>query len=152
LSGATFRPGSTARTAQAEAYRLRLADAGEAEAARIYGLLERQFRNLFEKAAGRRASPAKCMLSMLERRLDNVVYRMGFGTSRAQCRQMVRHGHIQVNGRKVNIPSYMVKPDDVIEVREKSRKNPAILAARDATAHAPAPNWLEVDREACGRA
>jgi small subunit ribosomal protein S4 len=73
---------------------------------------------------------------------------MGFGTSRAQCRQLVRHGHIQVNGRKVNIPSFEVKQGDVIEVREKSRKNPTILAARDATAHQPVPSWLEVDREA----
>ena len=72
---------------------------------------------------------------------------MGFGTSRAQCRQVVRHGHVQVNGRKVNIPSYLVKLNDVVEVREKSRKNPGILAARDATAHAPCPNWLDVDRE-----
>jgi small subunit ribosomal protein S4 len=87
------------------------------------------------------------LLNLLERRLDNTIYRMGFGTSRAQARQVVRHGHIQVNGRKVNIPSFVVKPGDVIEVREKSRNNPTILAARDATAHAPSPNWLEVDRE-----
>jgi small subunit ribosomal protein S4 len=72
---------------------------------------------------------------------------MGFGTSRPQSRQLVRHGHIQVNGRKVNIPSFLVKPNDIVEVREKSRKNPTILAARDATAHAPSPNWLDVDRE-----
>jgi small subunit ribosomal protein S4 len=72
---------------------------------------------------------------------------MGFGTSRAQCRQLVRHGHINVNGRRVDIPSYTVKPDDVIEVREGSKHNPTILHARDATAHAPSPNWLEVDRE-----
>lgn len=88
------------------------------------------------------------LLSMLERRLDNVIYRMGFGTSRAQSRQIVRHGHIQVNGRKVNIPSFLVKVGDTVEVREKSQKNPTILAARDATAHAPCPNWLDVDREA----
>jgi small subunit ribosomal protein S4 len=87
------------------------------------------------------------MLSNLERRMDNVIYRMGFGTSRAQARQIVRHGHIQVNGRKVNIPSALVKPNDVIEVRESSRNNATILAARDATAHSPAPGWLEVDKE-----
>jgi small subunit ribosomal protein S4 len=69
------------------------------------------------------------------------------GTSRAQARQMVRHGHFQVNGRKTNIPSFQVKPTDVVEVREKSRENPAILGARDTTAHAPTPNWLEVDKE-----
>lgn len=117
------------------------------KARRAYGVLERQFRKMFEIASQKRGITGEMLLGMLERRLDNVVYRMGFGTSRAQCRQMVRHGHFQVNGRKVNIPSYLVKPNDVIEVREKSRKNPAILAARDATAHAPAPNWLDVDRE-----
>jgi small subunit ribosomal protein S4 len=72
---------------------------------------------------------------------------MGFGTSRAQARQIVRHGHIQVNGRKVNIPSFMVKAGDEVAVRESSRNNATILGARDATAHAPAPSWLDVDRE-----
>ena len=116
-------------------------------ARRYYGLLEQQFRNLFEKAAAAKGITGENALNMLERRLDNTIYRMGFGTSRAQARQVVRHGHIQVNGRKVNIPSFMVKPGDVIEVREKSRNNQTILGARDATAHAPSPNWLEVDRE-----
>jgi small subunit ribosomal protein S4 len=73
---------------------------------------------------------------------------MGLGTSRAQARQLVRHGHMLVNGKKVNIPSFHVKTGDVVEVREGSRNNPTILAARDATAHAPAPNWMEVDRDA----
>ncbi len=72
---------------------------------------------------------------------------MGFGTSRAQARQLVRHGHLLVNGKKVNIPSFDTKPGDVLEVRESSKNNPTILAARDATAHAPSPNWLEVDRD-----
>ncbi len=115
---------------------------------RIYGLLETQFRNLFEKASKSKGITGENLLGMLERRLDNVIYRMGLGTSHAQCRQLVRHGHFLVNGRKVNIPSYLTKVNDVIEVREKSRNNPTILAARDATAHAPVPNWLEVDREA----
>lgn len=118
------------------------------KARRIYGVLERQFRNYFERAAKMKGITGEMLLAMLERRLDNVIFRMGFGTSRAQCRQLVRHGHIQVNGRKVNIPSFEVKQGDVIEVREKSRKNPTILAARDATAHQPVPSWLEVDREA----
>ena len=117
------------------------------KARRYYGILEGQFRNLFEKAAKQKGITGDNMLSMLERRLDNVIYRMGFGTSRPQSRQVVRHGHVQVNGRKVNIPSFTVKPGDVIEIREKSRNNPTILASRDATAHAPSPNWLEVDRE-----
>jgi len=115
---------------------------------RYYGLLEGQFRNLFEKASKMKGITGDNLLNMLERRLDSAIYRMGLGTSRAQARQLVRHGHIQVNGRKVNIPSFQVKPNDVIEVREKSKDNPTILAARDATAHSPSPNWLEVDRDA----
>ena len=118
------------------------------KARRYYGLLELQFRNLFEKAAKAKGVTGDNLLNLLERRLDTAIYRIGFGTSRAQARQIVRHGHIQVNGRKVNIPSYVVKPGDVLEVREKSKNNPTILSARDATAHAPSPNWLEVDRDA----
>lgn len=114
---------------------------------RYYGLLEQQFRNLFQRAAAMKGITGENALNMLERRLDNTIYRMGFGTSRAQSRQIVRHGHIQVNGRKVNIPSFVVKPGDLIEVREGSKGNQTILSARDATAHAPSPNWLEVDRE-----
>ena len=118
------------------------------KARRYYRLLESQFRNVFERAAQQKGITGENLLSTLERRLDNVVYRMGLGTSRAQARQLVRHGHMLVNGNKVNIPSFHVKPGDVVEVREGSRNNPNILAARDATAHAPAPNWLEVDRDA----
>jgi len=118
------------------------------KARRVYGMLETQFRNTFEKAAKMDGITGHNLLFLLERRLDNVVFRMGFGTSRPQSRQIVRHGHIQVNGRKVNIPSFVVKPGDVVEVREKSKNNAAILASRDATAHQPSPNWLEVDREA----
>lgn len=117
------------------------------KAKRYYGLLEKQFRNLFEKSSQMQGITGENMLSLLERRLDNLVYRTGFATSRAQARQMVRHGHFNVNGRKVNIPSFVVKPGDALEVREKSRNNATILAARDATAHAPSPNWLEVDRD-----
>ena len=114
---------------------------------RIYGLLETQFRNGFEKAAHAKGITGENMLSSLERRLDSVIYRMGFGTSRAQSRQVVRHGHIQVNGRKVNIPSFIVKPNDEVSVRESSKNNPTILSARDATAHAPSPSWMDVDRD-----
>jgi small subunit ribosomal protein S4 len=114
---------------------------------RVYGVLERQFRGTFEKAALAKGITGDNLMSALERRLDSVIYRMGFGTSRAQSRQVVRHGHIDVNGRKCDIPSALVKVGDVISVRERSKNNPTILAARDATAHAPAPNWIEVDRE-----
>ena len=114
---------------------------------RIYGLLETQFRNGFEKAAHAKGITGENMLGALERRLDSVIYRMGLGTSRAQARQVVRHGHVQVNGRKVNIPSFIVKPNDEIAIRESSKNNPTVLAARDATAHAPSPSWMDVDRD-----
>jgi len=118
------------------------------KARRAYGVLERQFRRYYEKAAKMKGITGENLLSMLERRLDNTIYRLGFGTSRNQARQLVRHGHILVNGRKVNIPSYQVKLNDVIEVKEKSRKNPTILNALEATAHTPCPSWLEVERDA----
>jgi small subunit ribosomal protein S4 len=114
---------------------------------RVYGVLERQFRSGFEKAALQKGITGENLMNNLERRLDSVIYRMGFGTSRNQARQIVRHGHIEINGRKCNIPSALVKVGDVVSVRETSKKNPTILAARDATAHAPAPNWIDVDRE-----
>lgn len=114
---------------------------------RYFGLGETQFRNLFEKAASAKGITGDVMLQLLERRLDNAVYRIGFATSRAFARQLVRHGHIRVNGKKVNIPSFTVKPGDEVSVRDKSKENSAILSAREATAHMPSPSWLEVDRE-----
>jgi small subunit ribosomal protein S4 len=117
------------------------------KARRYYQLLEGQFRNLFEKASAMKGITGDNLLNMLERRLDNTVYRIGFGTSRAQARQIVRHGHIFVNGHRVDIPSFLVKPSDVIEVAAGSKENPAIQHALEATAHSPSPNWLEVDRE-----
>ncbi len=114
---------------------------------RIYGILEGQFRRYFEKAALKKGVTGELLLQFLEQRMDNVVYRMGLATSRAQARQAVRHGHFQVNGRKVNIPSYTVRPGEVVEVRPGSRDNKTLLANRDATAHQAAPSWMEVDRE-----
>lgn len=118
------------------------------KARKYYRLLETQFRNLFEKAARLPGITGDNMIGMLERRLDNAVYRMGLAASRAQARQMVRHGHFAVNGRKTNIPSFQLKPNDTVEVREKSRENPAILSARDSATHGHSPNWLEIDRDA----
>jgi small subunit ribosomal protein S4 len=114
---------------------------------RVYGILESQFRRYFEKAAVRKGVTGELLLQFLERRLDNVIYRMGLGTSRAQARQFVRHGHFQVNGRKVNIPSFLVKPGDVVEVRQGSREMPALLANRQTTSHQTPPGWIDVDRE-----
>ncbi|MCZ2150791.1 MAG: 30S ribosomal protein S4 [Bryobacterales bacterium] len=117
-------------------------------AKRYYGILERQFRTAFEKASQMKGITGENLLAAMEHRLDNVIYRLGLATSRAMARQVVRHGHIQVNGRKVNIPSYLTRQGDVIEVREKSKKNPGILASSDATASRPSPAWLEFDRDA----
>ena len=114
---------------------------------RIYGVLEAQFRNTFAKAVKVKGITGEMLLSNLKRRLDSVIYRMGLGASRSQARQIVRHGHIQVNGRKVDIPSFVVKPGDEVAVRESSKNNPTILSSRDATAHAPSPSWMDVDRE-----
>jgi small subunit ribosomal protein S4 len=117
------------------------------KAKRYYSVPEVQFRNYFEKASAMKGVTGEQLLQMLERRLDNIIHRIGFGASRAMARQLVRHGHISVNGRKVDIPSYMVRPNDVVEVREKSRTNAAVGSSLEATAHLPAPNWIEVDRE-----
>src|SRR3990167_10980678 len=114
---------------------------------RIYGILEEQFRSYFEKAAVRKGITGQLLLQFLERRLDNVVHRMGLGTSRAQGRQAGRHGHFQVNGRKVDIPSYIVKPGDIVEVRPGSRENKTLLANRDASAHQAIPSWIDLDRD-----
>jgi small subunit ribosomal protein S4 len=114
---------------------------------RIYGILEGQFRRYFERAAVKKGITGEHLLQFLERRMDNVVYRMGLGASRAQARQLVRHGHFQVDGRKVTIPSYLVKPGDVVEVRSGSRENPTLVSNRDTSAHHGFPSWMEVDRE-----
>ena len=94
---------------------------------RIYGILERQFRNYFRKAVEIKGVTGENLLQLLERRIDNVVHRMGLGGSRAQARQIVLHGHIQVNGRKVNIPSYVVKAGDIVEVREGHRDRKSVV-------------------------
>ncbi len=114
---------------------------------RMYGLLEGQFRGLFYKAERAREITGTNLLIFLERRLDNVVYRLGFANARAQGRQLVRHNHFMVNGQKMNIPSYLVKVSDVIEVREKSRKIAGISDAMDAVVRRGVPAWLELSKE-----
>jgi small subunit ribosomal protein S4 len=115
---------------------------------RIYGVLERQFRNYYQKAVQMKGVVGENLLALLERRLDSVIYRIGFAASRSQARQVVRHGHVQVNGQKVDIPSFTVKPGDIIELRESSRNHAGVLAALEASSHAMAPSWIELDREA----
>ncbi len=114
---------------------------------RLYGIVEDQFRNYFEKAARAQGVTGTNLLLMLERRLDNVVYRLGLATSRAEARQLVRHGHIRVEGRKVNIPAFQVQPGETIEVRERSRQIASIQRALDLSSGRMLPPWLELDRE-----
>jgi small subunit ribosomal protein S4 len=114
----------------------------------MYFAQEGQFRNYFEKAVRAKGVTGELLLQQLERRLDNVVYRLGFGISRRQARQLVRHGHIQVNGRKVNIPSFQVSAGDEIAVRENSRKLAILEPAKEFASHQNSPNWLEINRDA----
>ncbi|MBI3208364.1 MAG: 30S ribosomal protein S4 [Candidatus Solibacter usitatus] len=142
-----FQPGQhgRARRAKVLGYGIQLREKQRTK--RYYGVLERQFRNAFEKASKIKGITGENLLGLMEHRLDNVVYRLGIATSRAMARQVVRHGHIQVNGRKVNIPSFLTKQGDVVEVRQRSKQNTGILAACDATASRPAPTWLEFERD-----
>lgn len=112
---------------------------------RMYGVLERQFRNYYTEAARRRGNTGENLLQLLECRLDNIVYRMGFGATRAEARQLVSHKAILVNGKLVNIPSYQVAPDDVVSVREKASKQLRINAALELSAQREQPSWMEVD-------
>jgi len=117
------------------------------KAKRIYGVLERQFRRYFKEAERRPGLTGLNLLKMLETRLDNVVYRSGLASSRAQGRQLVRHGHFSVNGRKTNIPSYLVRPGDEIAVREISKKSAYFRDVADRLGERPLPEWLSLDEE-----
>jgi small subunit ribosomal protein S4 len=114
---------------------------------RLYGISERQFRNYFEKADRQKGITGTNLLILLERRLDNTVYRLGLATSRQEARQLVGHGHFVVNGRKVDIPSYLVQPNDVIEVKEKSRGMDRIKEAAEGVARRGIPQWLEIEKD-----
>jgi small subunit ribosomal protein S4 len=115
---------------------------------RTYGVLESQFRRYFEAADRQKGVTGELLLQMLERRLDNVVYRLGFATSRAQARQLVRHGHFDVNGRKVDIPSFAVRSGDTVAIRTASHKNPAIQHAMEEVKGRGIPEWLNFDASA----
>ena len=114
---------------------------------RMYGVLEGQFRRYFTIAERTRGITGEILLQLLERRFDNMIYRMGFATSRAEARQLVRHGHFLVNGRKVNIPSALLKAGDVVTVRERSRTVTRLVEALAQAEHRGAPEWVEVNRE-----
>lgn len=112
---------------------------------RMYGLLEKQFRNLFAKAERMKGVTGSNLVSLLERRLDNVAYRTGFANSRTEARQLVRHGHLFINGKRVNIPSFLVNKGDLIEVKEKSRGLTRIQGALEAVTRREIPQWLELE-------
>ena len=118
------------------------------KARRIYGILERQFHGYYEEAARKHGRTGETMLQLLERRLDNVVFRLGFAQSRRQARQLVRHGHVAVNNHKVNIPSYEVSVGEEISIRENSKKLTVLELAKEFASHGTLPSWLEVDRDA----
>ena len=116
---------------------------------RMYGLLENQFRRTFAQAARTKGITGETLLVLLERRLDNVAYRLGFASSRAEARTLVRHGHLLVNGKKVNIPSYFVRAGDVVSVRERSRQMARVLTAMEGAQRRGVPEWAELDRDTC---
>jgi small subunit ribosomal protein S4 len=138
-----FAPGQHGKTRRSKlaGYGVQLREKQKVK--RIYGVLEDQFRRYFEQAERTRGITGETLLQLLERRLDNVAYRLGFATSRAQARQLVRHGHLTINGRKVDIPSFSVKPGDVVAVRQSSRKSPAVTHAREEVKGRGVPEWLQ---------
>jgi small subunit ribosomal protein S4 len=131
------------RRGRASDYALQLRE--KQKVRRIYGLLERQFRRYFRQAQQRSGLTGANLLSLLESRLDNVIYRLGYAESRAQARQFVSHGHFAVNGRRTNVPSFIVRVGDVIEVREGSRKRTFFKQLRELAGERPAPEWLDRD-------
>jgi small subunit ribosomal protein S4 len=143
-----FVPGQHGKTRKAKlaGYGIQLREKQKVK--RIYGVLEDQFRSYFEQAERMRGITGETLLQLLERRLDNVAYRIGLATSRPQARQLVRHGHLTVNGRKVNIPSFSVKPGDVVAVRATSQKVPAVVHALEEVKGRGVPEWLSFDPNA----
>ena len=140
-----FAPGQHGKTRkkQLAGYGLQLREKQKVK--RIYGVLEDQFRRYFEQAERTRGITGETLLQLLERRLDNVAYRLGLATSRPQARQLVRHGHFIVNGRKVDIPSFSVKPGDIVSIRQSSQKNAAIVHALEEVKGRGVPEWLQFD-------
>lgn len=138
-------PGPQRRSKKSE-YALQLAEKQKVKF--VYGVLEKQFRTYYEKAARMKGNTGEELMSLLERRLDNVVYRLGLASTRRQARQLVNHGHFTVNGRRVDIPSCLVKVGDVVAVSDKSRSNALFKKLVEDDAFAPAPKWLEKTKNA----
>jgi small subunit ribosomal protein S4 len=116
---------------------------------RIYGILEKQFRSYFEKADRMKGVTGENLLFLMERRLDNIIYRLGFASSRTEARQLIRHGHFALNGRKVTIPSIQAKAGDVVELRQKSQKVASINESLEGVVRRGIPQWLELEKDAC---
>jgi len=133
------------RRAKISEYGLQLREKQKAKF--MYGLSEKQFRRLFQDAARREGNTGSILIQLIEQRLDNVVYRMGLATTRRFARQLVTHGHLLVDGKKVDIPSYRVRPGQKVEVREKSRQNPQILRAVELTNQTGIVSWVDIDKE-----
>lgn len=147
VSRRPYAPGMHGKRGQ---FRRKMSDYGlqlreKQKARRIYGLLEAQFRRYFAEAERQKGVTGTNLLRLLESRLDNVIYRLGIGASRNQARQVVLHGHVEVNGRKVNIPSYLVKPGDTIAVRENSRRLPQFQDLAQTLEHQAVPDWLSLE-------
>ncbi|MFQ5509675.1 MAG: 30S ribosomal protein S4 [Leptospirillia bacterium] len=135
--------GQSRRPRKASDYQVQLREKQKIK--RMYGMLEKQFRNLYKKAEKRPGVTGHTLMSMLETRLDSVVYRLGFSKSRAQARQLVNHGHIRVNDRKVDIASYVVSPGDQLTIKDKTKANPNVQEAMESVLGRGLPEWLEVD-------
>jgi small subunit ribosomal protein S4 len=147
-----FAPGQhgKSRRARIQGYGLQLREKQKVK--RIYGLLEKQFRNYFERAERQRGITGETLLQFLERRLDNAVYRLGFASSRAQARLLVRHGHVRVGDRRVNIPSYILRAGEVLSISPKYTKNALFQQSREAAKSRGTPTWLEMGADqASGR-
>lgn len=142
----SYAPGmhGNARNKKMSEYGLQLREKQKAK--RYYGVLESQFRSYFEMANAKAGRTGENLLSILESRLDNVAYRLGYAMSRAEARQLVGHGHFTINGKKVDIPSYLVKPGEVIELKEGSRSNDKFKGCLEANASRVVPKWLEIDK------
>lgn len=149
LNKRAFAPGQhgKARARKPSEYGLQLRE--KQKARRYYGILEGQFYHYFEMAEKKPGVTGENLLQLLESRLDNVVYRLGFAMSRPEARQLVLHGHFTVNGKKVNIASYLVKPGDVITLKTKSKDSEKIKSILEANASRPVPKWLDLNRDTC---
>jgi len=142
-----YAPGEHGKSRRAKETNYGLQLREKQKARRIYGLLERQFRHYFTKASVAKGVTGEVLLQMLERRLDNVVFRLGFAGNRATARQLVRHGHVRVNGRKVDVPSFLVKTGDQITIKERSRELIVIQNSLESRKGQSAPEWLELNAD-----